>query len=339
LIKLAITFVGNALVILLLAVLSVLIYHAIVTRRLAVIARELRAVSADDLRRLPLSPMQAPPAQPDELDELAAAIAALRETGHEAIRQSDREQALQRKLMDSLPDLVWLKDAEGVFRACNPLFEKLYGHKEAEIIGKTDFDFVEPDLAHFFRIKDKAAIDANRPTTNEEWLTFADGGYRGLFETTKTPVYDSKGELIGVLGIAHDITERNRSADALRESEQHFRTLANSGSMFIWTSGTDQVCDYFNEPWLEFTGRTLAEELNDGWLDGMHPDDAAHRLSVYRSAFANQTPFSVEYRLRRSDGAYRWVSDHGTPRYSSLGKFIGYIGYCYDVTEIGRAHV
>ena len=130
--------------------------------------------------------------------------------------------------------------------------------------------------------------------------------------------------------VAGDATE------ALRESEQHFRTLANGGSALIWTSGTDKLCNYFNEPWLRFTGRTLAQEMGNGWAEGVHPDDFDRCLKTYVDAFDARQPFSMEYRLRHADGNYRWLSDDGTPRYDSHGEFLGYIGFCFDISERKR---
>ena len=119
----------------------------------------------------------------------------------------------------------------------------------------------------------------------------------------------------------------------LQESEQHFRNLANGGSTLIWTSGLDMGCNYFNEPWLRFTGRRLDEELGSGWQQGVHPDDLATCLETYQSAFAARQPFSMEYRLRRTDGEYRWLRDDGNPRFDSKGGFLGFIGFCVDITE------
>jgi len=127
--------------------------------------------------------------------------------------------------------------------------------------------------------------------------------------------------------------EHKRGEVALRESEQHFRTLSNSGTALIWTSGTDKLCDYFNDPWLHFTGRTLSQELGNGWAEGVHPADMDRCMDIYNTAFDRQQPFSMEYRLRHSDGSYRWIMDNGTPRFDSSGNFIGYIGHCYDITE------
>jgi len=129
------------------------------------------------------------------------------------------------------------------------------------------------------------------------------------------------------------IEQRKRTEMQLRESEQHFRNLANGGSTLIWTSGLDQQCDYVNEPWMRFTGRTLAQERGADWLDGLHPDDRERCRERFELAFARREPFSTTYRLRHADGSYRWLRDDGNPRFDSQGEFLGFIGYCVDVTE------
>jgi two-component system, sensor histidine kinase and response regulator len=133
------------------------------------------------------------------------------------------------------------------------------------------------------------------------------------------------------------VGERTAALEAtlaeLQESEQHFRNLANGGSTLIWTSGQDRKCDYFNEPWLRFTGRTLDQERGNGWVDGVHPDDVVACLATYNSAFDQCQSFTMEYRLRRADGEYRWLRDDGNPRFDSKGRFLGYIGFCVDITE------
>jgi PAS domain S-box-containing protein len=127
------------------------------------------------------------------------------------------------------------------------------------------------------------------------------------------------------------ITKRKLQEIALRESEQHFRTLANGGTTLIWTSGLDKLCNYFNEPWMRFTGRTLEQEMGNGWAEGVHPDDFECCLQTYVTAFDRQEPFEMEYRLRAASGEYRWILDMGNPRHDTDGNFLGYIGFCYDI--------
>jgi two-component system, sensor histidine kinase PdtaS len=115
-------------------------------------------------------------------------------------------------------------------------------------------------------------------------------------------------------------------------SESEFRLLADHAPIMVWRSGTDMGCDWFNEPWLSFTGRELKQELGSGWLDSVHPEDLDQCLSVYSSAFGRQEAFTMEYRLRRHDGQYRYVLDNGRPYYRG-GEFAGYFGSCVDVTS------
>lgn len=143
----------------------------------------------------------------------------------------------------------------------------------------------------------------------------------------------SDGNLTLMRGIVQNITERRQAEELLRESEQHFRTLANSGTALIWTSGIDKGCNYFNEPWLRFTNRTIQQERGDGWTKGVHPEDLNHCLETYASAFDKREHFSMEYRLLHADGNYYWLQDNSNPRYDVNGNFIGYIGFCHDITE------
>jgi len=133
------------------------------------------------------------------------------------------------------------------------------------------------------------------------------------------------------------ISDLKRSEIALAESELKYRVLANSGQALIWTSGPDKLCDYFNEPWLLFTGKTLEQEIGNGWLDGVHPEDLDRCLQIYTTAFDKREKFSMEYRLRHNSGEYHWVQDDGTPRFDIKGKFLGYIGHCLDITERKQA--
>ena len=138
---------------------------------------------------------------------------------------------------------------------------------------------------------------------------------------------------VALLRVNYLVSERQRTRRALSESEQQYRTLADASQALIWTSGTDMLCTYFNQGWMNFTGRTLAQELGYGWSEGIHPDDFKRCLETYANAFEKRERFSMDYRLRRHDGDYRWLQDDGCPRYDADGRFIGYIGYCLDITE------
>jgi len=139
---------------------------------------------------------------------------------------------------------------------------------------------------------------------------------------------------IPMLFLGAVIEERATGETELRESESRFRVVADAAPVLIWMSGTDRLCNFFNKPWLEFTGRSLEQELGDGWAEGVHPDDLQRCLTTYTEAFDARKSFVMRYRLRHFDNEYRWVSDQGIPRYDSNGAFAGYIGSCVDVTDL-----
>jgi PAS domain S-box-containing protein len=142
------------------------------------------------------------------------------------------------------------------------------------------------------------------------------------------------GVAIPLLFLAALIEERATGENELRESESRFRIVADAAPVLIWMSGMDKLCSFFNKPWLEFTGRSIEQELGNGWAEGVHQDDLERCVHVYGSAFEARQSFVMQYRLRRYDGEYRWVSDQGVPRYDTHGTFAGYIGSCVDVTEL-----
>jgi PAS domain S-box-containing protein len=128
----------------------------------------------------------------------------------------EEERIRLRTLVQTMPELVFLKDCDGVYLGCNPQFERYFGARERDVIGKTDYDFLEKELADFFRQKDREAMAAGGPSTNEEWITYPDNGERRLMETIKTPILDDAGNLVGVMGIGRDITARKQVEDELR---------------------------------------------------------------------------------------------------------------------------
>ena len=172
------------------------------------------------------------------------------------------------------------------------------------------------------------------------WLTRHLGRLTQASEAVEAGNYATTLPVSGDDEVAHLTSAFNSMTEAIRtrvrlleESEESFRTVANGGTALIWTSGTDKLSNYFNDPWLCFTGRTLAQELGNGWTEGVHPDDFQRCLDIYVSHFDQRRTFSMEYRLRHADGTYRWIIDQGNPRHDSAGNFIGYMGFCYDISE------
>lgn len=127
--------------------------------------------------------------------------------------------------------------------------------------------------------------------------------------------------------------EKTQLIASLQESEERFRTMADSAPVLLWVAGTDALCNFFNQGWLNFTGRSLEDELGNGWVEGIHAEDLQRRLDIYMTAFNARDNFEMEYRLKRADGEYRWIVDRGTPRFGPDGSFAGYIGSCIDITE------
>ncbi|NTV96573.1 MAG: PAS domain S-box protein, partial [Thiobacillus sp.] len=212
----------------------------------------------------------------------------------------EQERALLKTLIGTIPDQVWLKDPDGAYLACNPRFESLYGHKEADILGRTDYDFVDRDLADAFRANDRAAVAAGGPRRNEEWVTFAADGYRGLFETTKTPMYDGQGRLIGVLGIAHDITHVRAAESALREADERRRMLMEVSRDGIAIIDQEHRVIEANRRFAEMLGYTPEEVI------GLHTWDWEADLSEteIRAAFADLSTINTTFETRhlRKDG-------------------------------------
>jgi len=135
------------------------------------------------------------------------------------------------------------------------------------------------------------------------------------------------------LAMIEDIASRKQAEEAMRESEQRFHTMADTAPVLIWMSGLDKLCTYFNQRWLDYTGRTLEQEVGNGWAGGVYPEDFDRCLKTYGEAFDRRESFELEYRQRKADGQYGWLLDHGVPRFLPNGEFAGYIGSCIELTE------
>jgi PAS domain S-box-containing protein len=223
---------------------------------------------------------------------------------------------------------------DGTIALANEQMEKLFGYSSEELIGQG----VEVLALEGFRTEKVQrrrdefgdSRDRLRGAGLELYGRRKDGSEVPV-EIRLSPLEAPEGVL--VCAAIRDVTERKRAEEALRESEARFRTMANTAPVMIWMSGTDKLCTFFNKGWLDFTGRSLEQELGNGWAEGVHREDFDRCLEVYVNSFNARQEFTMEYRLRRHDGEYCWVLDTGIPRFAPDGTFLGYIGSAIDITE------
>jgi PAS domain S-box-containing protein len=248
-----------------------------------------------------------------------------------------RDTSLLRTVLESTNAGVFALDGAGRCTFVNPAGAAMLGVNSEDVLG-VDFHA----LAHAGPTGCAAHLPEDCPVAgvalSEPHVVMADevfwrrDGTCFTAELTASPIL-SHDAVTGSVLVVHDITLRRQAEAALRESEQRFRVMADTAPVLIWVSGPDKGCTYFNRGWLEFRGRALEQELGNGWVDGVHPDDAARVRGTYSSAFETRQPYRLEYRLRRADGAYRWILVSGTPRYAVDGTLAGYVGSCVDITE------
>lgn len=243
-----------------------------------------------------------------------------------------------RSLVETIPDLVWLKDTEGLYLSCNPAFERFVGASEKEIIGKTDFDFVDKGQAQFFRSQDRAALQAGRAITNEEWITYADDKRRVLLETTKVPVKTASGELIGILGIARDITTRKQVEDELRKSNYLLTNLTANIPGVIFqlhaNAAGRQSFTYVSEAISDICEIT-PEELRSNaavFFSLIHPDDRSGVQASMNESAKLLEHWRREFRVALPKHGIRWLILSAIPEMQNDRGIVWY-GMLTDITE------
>jgi PAS domain S-box-containing protein len=258
----------------------------------------------------------------EELEEQVEEAALLRV-------QVERANKRLTSILDTLTEAVVLAAPDGAVTFANPAARRLLERLPAD----------QGPLRY-----DGRALDLTQPTPLARVLS---GGDRlaqaelavptsqgpAALRVNAAPLQNGDGGPLGVVASFYDVTAQREAQNALIESEIRFRTLADTAPVLIWMAGRDGLCSFFNRAWLEFTGRTMEQEMGDGWTKGVHPDDLDRCLEIYRTGFDARRPFSMEYRLRRADGEYRWLLDNGVPRFDAEGGFAGFIGSCMDINE------
>lgn len=271
------------------------------------------------------------------LERLSASIALAldQRLSEQALRKSE---SLQRTLIRSIPDMVWFKDPCGVFLSCNQVFEDFLGRCEAEIIGKTDYEFMEKERADFYRACDRAAMEEDHYHVNEEWLTFAATGYVGKFETIETAIRNAAGEVIGVLGIARDITRHKQAEAALRESEERFRAISEYSHNAICIVDETSRIIWMNGRMEAISGYTLEQALGaPSFVSFLAPESVASVEENFKKFVAGE-PYEHHYLFHfiRADGEKRLAEKHMTD-FTDTNGHRNLLISMLDVTEQKRS--
>jgi len=226
-------------------------------------------------------------------------------------------------ILDALRDGVFVVDADRRVVYWNHSMEELTGIQRADVIGTIVYDRFASwrptsDAQIAAALEGNLGVAADFPISSQP---------DRRFEATFKPLHRS------ALIVLRDMTQTALIREQLHETDVRFQIMADTSPVLLWMSGTDGLCNFFNQRWLEFTGRTFEMELGNGWAEGVHHEDFQRCMDTYLDAFVARRAFRMEYRLRRHDGRYRWLLDTGVPRLAPSGAFAGFIGSCIDITD------
>ena len=263
-----------------------------------------------------------------------------RKAAQEALRRSEEhlrhERALLRALIDGISDMIFFKDENSTFLGCNKAFEKSMNVREADLIGRNDFDLVSRDVAEAFRKDDREMLETGRPQRIEEWIPFKDGG-GGYFETLKTPYYGARGESLGLIGVSRDVTERKRHEEKLRAALERIKLATGAARAGIWELDLRTNDVTWDEQMFEIFGIApgSAHGGMERWFRYMHPDDiAAGQKIIDEARIAARKSFDLEFRIYRGDNReLRYVRAVGMVKCDLDGAAVKMIGINHDVTE------
>ncbi len=230
--------------------------------------------------------------------------------------------------------MVWLKDTKGVYLSCNKTFERFFGAAESSILGKTDYAFTDKELADSFREHDRKAMISGKPNINEEWITFADDGHRALLETTKVPLLDEEGKVVGVLGVGHDVTARKQAEDELIDALTYNRQIIECAQQGIIVYDLDLRYRVWNPFMEKMSGIHSSEVIGKTPLDVFPFIENSGVLERLKLVLKGEKVDSVEFPFHvESTGKSGWNSDTSAPLFNANGGIVGIIGVVQDLTE------
>lgn len=238
-----------------------------------------------------------------------------------------------RDLFENAPLPYQALDIEGRFVYVNAAWLELIGGCREQVIGQHFDSFVSAESKPLLATTLAQLKENHVKGSVILELLCHDGHEKRLVMLKWQIAKDNQQQLQSAHCILTDITERHQAEQALTASEQRFRLLADFAPVFIWLTDVDGLCTYVNRFWLDFIGHTLEQEQGNGWLKSIHKDDYQACIDVYKLAFAERTSFQMTYRMRRSDGVYRWIFDTGIPRFTDDNHFLGFIGSSVDITD------
>lgn len=253
-------------------------------------------------------------------------------------RQLNIAQERLQFLLSSSPGAIYTAQPSGDYGATymSQMIYSITGYEAWQFVEKSQFwlERVHPDDLEKTFNQLSRVIESGTEILEYRFL-HKKGTYRWIRDEVKL-IDDGVNQPTEMIGYMIDITQRKQTEVALRESEERFRLMANSAPVLIWICNADNQCTFVNQVWLDFTGRTVSQELGQGWLENVHPDDRRNLLKISLSKCQRRESFTNEFRLKRWDGEYRWILNKGVPHMTADGHFSGYIGSCIDITERKR---
>lgn len=249
--------------------------------------------------------------------------------------EEQETQALLAAIVADSDDVIISKSLDGIIRSWNASAERLFGYTAEEMIGRSINTIIPPELQQE-EANILAKIRSGERLHHFQTVRVTKDHKRVELSLTVSPILDEQGRVIGASKVARDISAHKKAERALKASEERFRLMADSAPALIWMTNKSGHTTWFNRQWLEFTGRSLDEELDFGWSAGLHPDEQQLVLETYRQHYDKHEHYTIEHRLRRADGEYRWLLVNALPLQPD-DAFSGYIGSCVDITDRKRA--